>query len=174
MEYNNKENKIFKIMTYNVRCCDDTLRYNIDGTVKTRSKYVINNIIKYMPDLVGFQEVTFSGKKKSIWFDILQEGLKNNYIAVGSGRDSDLKGEGTPIFVNKNTLDIISFGNKWLSNEPEKPGSKFKNSKENPTDGIPRIFTYVIVKNKINNFEYMHINTHLDYKVSSNRVNQVM
>lgn len=40
----------FKIMSYNVRCCDDVLRYEVDGSVQTRVKYVINNILAYMPD----------------------------------------------------------------------------------------------------------------------------
>ena len=66
-----EENK-FKIMSYNVRCCDDTLRYGIDGSVKTRAKYVINNILLYMPDTIGFQEVTISKKPIHMtWFKLL-------------------------------------------------------------------------------------------------------
>ena len=56
----NEELNKFTIMSYNVRCCDDILRYELNGSVKTRVNYVIKNILHYMPDSIGFQEVTIS------------------------------------------------------------------------------------------------------------------
>ena len=77
----NEELNKFTIMSYNVRCCDDTLRYEVNGSVKTRVNYVIKNILYYMPDSIGFQEVTMSSDPKTItWDSLLKDGLKNNYI----------------------------------------------------------------------------------------------
>ena len=56
-------------MSYNVRCANDTLRNNKDGSIKTRSKYVIKNILLYKPDTVGLQEVTVNKNPKvNSWY----------------------------------------------------------------------------------------------------------
>ena len=104
---NNNDYK-FKIMSYNVRCCNDKLRYDIDGSVKTRAKYVINNILLYMPDTIGLQEVTISNNPKQItWFSLLKSGLKEYYEGVGIGRNKGNNGEANPIFYNKTKLELI-------------------------------------------------------------------
>ena len=51
-ENNKEEINKFKVMSYNVRCCDDILRYEVDGSIKTRINYVIKNILYYMPDSI--------------------------------------------------------------------------------------------------------------------------
>ena len=165
-----EENK-FKIMSYNVRCCDDTLRYGIDGSVKTRAKYVINNILLYMPDTIGFQEVTISKKPIHMaWFKLLNEGLKQYYTGVGIGRDADRdRSESNPIFYNKNKFELIEQGTKWLSPNPDIPGSQF----EQPTDGCKRVLTYAILKNNVTNNIFLHVNTHIDYKFLKNRIRQI-
>lgn len=166
-----KEENKFKIMSYNVRCCDDTLRFGIDGSVKTRAKYVINNILLYMPDTIGFQEVTICKNKKDMsWYKFLNEGLKDHYIGVGEGRDYNRKkSEANPIFFNKDKFELIEQGTKWLSPNPDKPNTEFGE----PRDGCRRILTYVILKNKKNNIVFLHVNTHLDYKYLENRVRQI-
>jgi len=167
-KYNNNN---FNVMSYNVRCCNDTLRNGVDGTIKTRVKYIIKNILLYMPDTIGFQEVTISNNPKEItWDSLLKEGLKDYYLGVGKGRDIDRKiSESNPIFYNKNKFELIDHGTKWLSPDPDIPGSRF----DSPWDGCKRILTYVILKNKINNITYMHVNTHLDYKYYENRIRQI-
>ena len=165
-----EENK-FKIMSYNVRYCDDTLRNDIDGTVKTRSKYVINNILLYMPDSIGFQEVTVSKDPKEMtWYKLLNEGLIQYYKGVGLGRNIDSrKSEANPIFYNKNKFELMEGGTKWLSPNPDIPNTEFGK----PTDGCKRILTYAILKNKKNNNVFLHVNTHIDYKYLTNRIRQI-
>ena len=165
-----EENK-FKIMSYNVRYNNDTLRNDIDGSVKTRSKYVINNILLYKPDSIGFQEVTVSrDPKDTTWYTLLNEGLIENYKGVGLGRDIDRRTtEANPIFFNKNKFELLEEGTKWLSPNPDIPNTQF----EKPTDGCRRILTYAILKNKKNNNVYMHVNTHIDYKYLENRIKQI-
>ena len=166
----NEELNKFTIMSYNVRCCDDILRYELNGSVKTRVNYVIKNILHYMPDSIGFQEVTISSDTKTItWDSLLKEGLKNNYIGIGVGRDKGKKSESNPIFYNKNKLILLDQGTKWLSPEPDKPYTEFAP----PRDGCKRILTYAILKNIKSNIIYIHINTHLDYKYTQNRVRQI-
>ena len=146
------------------------MRYNLDGSVKTRSQYVIKNILLYMPDTIGFQEVTISkNPKRMTLFSLLKSGLKDYYEGIGIGRDNRNRSEGTPIFYNKKKFELIEQGTKWLSPTPDIPGSQF----DNPTDGCRRILTYVILKNKINNNVYMHVNTHIDYKFLENRIRQI-
>ena len=157
------ESRKFSIMSYNVRCANDTLRNNIDGSIKTRSRYVINNILLYMPDSVGLQEVTVNKNKKAqSWYKLLIDGLRDHYIGVGEGRDNSRnQTEASPIFYNKNKFDLIEQGTKWLSPTPDVPFT----SLGQPSDGFKRTHTYVILKNKNTGLCYMHINTHLDYKV---------
>jgi len=160
----------FSIMSYNFKGGNDTLRNNVDGSKKTRSKYVINNILLYKPDSIGFQEVTFNKNPKKIsWYKLLSKGLKDYYIGVGEGRDKGNQTEGNPIFYNKHKFELLEQGTKWLSPTPEVPFTQF----EKPNDGYKRIFTYVILKNKIVGNIYMHINTHLDYRVKQNRLRQI-
>ena len=166
---NNKDYK-FKIMSYNVRYGNDTLRYDMDGSVKTRSKYVINNILLYMPDTIGFQEVTISkNPKQKTWFSLLKSGLKDYYEGVGVGRDHRKISEANPIFYNKNKLELIEQGTKWLSPNPDVPGSQFAK----PNDGHSRVLTYAILRNKTTKNVYLHINTHIDCKYLENRIRQI-
>ena len=160
----------FKVMSYNVRYNDDILRYNLDGSVKTRLPRIIKNIFKYNPDTIGFQEVTTHR-----WYPYLKNYLSPNYTSVGLGRESDFSGEAAPIFINTETLELIDNGTKWLSPTPDIPGSKFDDTFSHPTDGLPRVLTFAIVKNKNNNVTYMHINTHLDCLrgYTDNRISQV-
>ena len=164
------ESSKFSIMSYNIKVGNDTLRNNVDGSRNTRIKYTINNILLYKPDSIGFQEVTFNKNPNKIsGYKILNEGLKDYYIGVGQGRDKGNQTEGNPIFYNKDKFELLEQGTKWLSPTPDVPYTKF----ENPSDGYKRTLTYVILKNKIVGNIYMHINTHLDYKVKINRLRQV-
>ena len=98
----NEQLNKFTIMSYNVRCCDDILRYELNGSVKTRVNYVIKNILHYMPDSIGFQEVTISSDTKTItWDSLLKEGLKNNYIGIGVRRDKGKKMNQIQYFITK-------------------------------------------------------------------------
>ena len=172
MEYNfiQKDMYKFKIMSYNVRCADDKLRYEVDGSVKTRVKYIIKNILTYMPDTIGFQEVRISTNPKTqTWDTLLKEGLKDYYIGVGVGRDERKVSEANPIYYNKYKLVLLDQGTKWLSPEPDKPFTAFPK----PSDGLNRIFTFAVLKNIYSNVIYIHINTHLDYKYAQNRVRQI-
>ena len=139
--------------------------------MKTRAQYVINNILLYMPDTIGFQEVTICQNKEDIsWYKILNEGLKDHYIGVGEGRDfNSYRTEANPIFFNKDKLELIEQGTKWLSPNPDKPNTEF----DQPRDGCKRILTYAILKNKINNNVFLHVNTHIDYKYLENRIRQI-
>ena len=95
-------------MSYNVRCANDILRYEVNGSVQTRINYVIKNILYYMPDSIGFQEVTISSDPKiATWYSLIKEKIKNNYIGVGLGRDKGKKTEANPIFYNKNKLELL-------------------------------------------------------------------
>ena len=149
-------------MSYNVKCSNDILRNKVDGSVKTRSKYVINNILFYMPHSVGFQEVIKSKNKKAIsWHKLLTEGLKDYYNCNTTERNH--------IFYNKNKLDLIDQETKWLSPTPDIPYTQFPK----PSDGLTRTLSYAILKNKITGFCYLHINIHLDYKIKQKTIRQI-
>ena len=160
----------FTTMSYNVRYNNDTLRHGKNGSVLTRYPRVIKNIQNYLPDTIGFQEVSTHQ-----WYPIIKTNLSENYNCIGEGRENDLSGEANPICYNKKKLTLIEYGTKWLSPTPDISGSQFEKSDTHPTDEIPRIFTYVIVKNIFNNITYMHINTHLDNYTNDtvNRISQI-
>ena len=169
----NEKKIYFSIMSHNVRNIDDTLRYNQNGSVAVRLPRVIKNILHYSPDTVGLQEITaFKNRNSAAWYPNLNESLNPKYTAVGimgSGQGQGLYG--TPIYVNTEKLEILESGTKWLSPTPDIK-SKFENTTEHPTDGAYEIFTYVIVRRKDEDFTYMHINTHLDYKSWKNRISE--
>lgn len=162
----------FKLMSYNVRCASDHLRNNKNGSFIYRSSILIQNVLKILPDTIGFQEVTSSNSQAN-WYYLLKRGLNSEYKWVGEERDQTNMSEACPIFYNFHKLILLSYGTKWLSETPNIKGSRFLSTKDHPTDGLPRVFTYIIVKNRLTGIVYMHINTHLDYKEYINRRYQV-
>lgn len=115
--------------------------------VKRFAQYM--NTIK--ADSIGTQEMN------SDWLSRLAE-LMPEYDSYGvkrGGDDNEKKSEMNAVFWLKEKYDCIDKGTFWLSETPDEE-SRYDGA------GCNRVCTYVLLKNKENGTEYLHLNTHLD------------
>ena len=98
-----------RVMSFNIRCAEFTAE---------RIDLVIKMVEMYKPSSVGFQEAT------DAWVETLASRLGDEYAYVSCGRDSNKKGEATPIFYLRSRYALIESGTKWMSETPDVPGSK--------------------------------------------------
>ena len=124
-----------------------------------RDNRVVQMVLDYMPDVVGFQETGSS------WMNTLIKKLGTYYNYVGEGRDGGSSGEYNPIFYRKDKFTLLESGTYWLSDTPNKV-SKFSESSLN------RIYTYAKLKRNSDGAVFLHINTHFDHKSSVAREKQ--
>ncbi|MGC8743316.1 MAG: endonuclease/exonuclease/phosphatase family protein [Verrucomicrobiia bacterium] len=137
-----------KVMSFNIRYGDAK-----DGTNgwQFRKELVLQTIKVFDPDLLGMQEVLY----------YQGEYLRTNlpaYGFYGVGREDGVrKGEFAPVLYKTNRFEAIKTGHFWLSETPEVAGSKSWDS------SLPRICTYVLLKDKVANRTILYANTHLDH-----------
>jgi len=106
-----------KIMTFNIRFWNER-----DGlqSWENRKPYFFQILEKYLPDIVGFQEVQPIQMEDLISFLCKQHGYN---LWAFNRSDGDIKSEGCPIFYRN--LTPAEKGIFWLSNTPERPSKHF-------------------------------------------------
>lgn len=138
------------IMTYNVLC---------DKVNSVRYQNVISDVLKQMPDSVGFQEVTGADNSTN-WMQHLKDGLGDTYACVGVQRGDGgnaNRGEYSCIFYRKDLYTLKDSGTKWLSDTPDVI-SKYDES------GYHRIMTWAKLERKSDGAQFVHVNTHLAHE----------
>jgi len=110
-----------------------------------RKPFVIEFLKSHDFDVMGFQEITPE------MFKDLNTHL-DQYESYGIPRDE--MGEASPIFIRKNTFEVLESKTLWLTDTPNLE-SKVKGSH------FARIVTYVILKKDQKKLAFF--NTHLDY-----------
>lgn len=140
-----KSDETVRIVSQNLRYADDLF-----GSVENRSKLFLRLIEEYNPDSFGVQEATQQ------WMAILGDKLRDEYDFVCQMRDEEEVSEASAVFYKKDKYELIDSGNIWLSYTPDVPYSKLQIA------ALPRIATWVVLKNKETGEAYTHINTHLD------------
>lgn len=135
-------------MSYNIRYDNpedeqDNWQYRKDRAA--------NAILFYDVDILGTQEVLYNQLVD------LQNRLPQ-YDVIGVGReDGKEKGEYSALWYKKNRFKLVDSGYFWLSETPQKAGSK-------GWDGAcERIATWAKLQDKISGKEYFALNTHLDH-----------
>ena len=134
----------FSVMTHNLKVGD---------VPADRIERAMTLIYKYMPDTLGVQEA------KTEWMNALNDRLSDYYAIVGEGREGGTKGEYNAILYAKAKYNLIESGTKWLTDTPDEV-SKLPNST------YYRIFTWVLLEDKVTGERYLHVNTHLEGGVS--------
>ena len=130
-------------MSYNVL-------YKIDNGIPDRAEKVIEMVLKYMPDSVGFQEVTWE------WLKILMERLGEHYNCVaGQGATGGMLGEFKPIFYRRDKYRVVTSGTRWLSDTPDIV-SRY------PDSSLYRTFIYAVLRRKSDGKIFVHVNTHME------------
>ncbi len=146
-----------RIMNYNVRYLGP-----FDFGKKTwfyRADLIIDSIEEAQPGIIGFQEVT-------CWqYDYLVETLAG-FDSIISYRDNMINSEGCPIFYRTDLYTLIDKGSFWLSETPEIMSKDWGAAHY-------RICSYVILKDKITEKEFVVFNTHLDHVSDEARINGI-
>jgi endonuclease/exonuclease/phosphatase family metal-dependent hydrolase len=140
---------MLRVLTFNIR-------YNNPGDGPNawplRRDWVAEIIRERKTDLVGMQEA-LPGQIAD-----LEERLPE-YAWYGVGRDDGKHGgEHTPIFYRKDRLERLDQGAFWLSETPEKPGSKSWDT------AITRVAVWLKLKDRKTGQTFFAFNTHFDHR----------
>ncbi len=133
------------VMTFNVRYDNPDDSANAWPNRVTLISDLLEN---EKPDIIGMQEVLYNQYE-------LLDSLLSGYNSVGVGRDDGAKaGEMNPVFFRKDKFDLARTITFWLSENPEKAGSKSWGS------SLPRIVTWMELVNKDSHQHFFIFNTH--------------
>ncbi len=145
-----------KVMSFNLRF--DTPHDGINA-FSLRIPRIIEVIKNESPDIIGFQEVTDSMRKK------MREILPD-YTTVGCGRNANYHGESMLIAFKTELFELVDVKNVWLSETPSIPGTKYGYDHS----GCPRMYTSVLLKHDRIEKPFRFVNTHLDHEGARARV----
>jgi endonuclease/exonuclease/phosphatase family metal-dependent hydrolase len=134
-----------KVMTFNLRVAT---AFDLWNTWDFRRGQVVERIRSFDPDLLGTQE-GLNGME-----DYLKQELPE-YTFFGVGRnDGKHSGEFCGVFYKTSRFEKLAGGTFWLSNHPEKVGSKAWGS------WFPRIVTWVELRPREGGQPFYWFNTH--------------
>lgn len=135
-------------MTYNIRF--DNLGDGLNAW-PLRKDWVAKIIRDEKPDVVGLQEALRNQ------IDDLAKRL-DGFGWYGLGRDDGKQGgEHAPLFYRQERFDLLDKGSLWLSETPDKPGSKGWDA------ALPRVATWLKLKDKSTAREWLVCNVHFDH-----------
>lgn len=137
-----------RVMSYNIRM--DTPD---DGNNQwSRRRFRVFHVIRrYRPDVFGVQEA-LSNQVADL------QGAFQSFSWYGVGRDDGAQnGEHSAIFYRKDRFELQDQGTFWLSPTPDVPGSKGWDA------ALPRICTWVVLRDRRSHQRIAHFNTHLDH-----------
>ncbi len=137
-----------RVMTFNIRY--DEPRDGVNAWPNRKQK--VADVIKFhKADLVGVQEALLTQLK-----DL--EKLLPDFASCGVGRtDGKDAGEFSAILYRRSRFMLIATNTFWLSETPEKPGSKGWDA------ALPRIVTWAKFKDRVTGKTFVHFNTHFDH-----------
>ncbi len=144
-----------KVITFNIRY--DNPRDSINAW-PNRKDLLIKFLQEEKPDLFGLQE--------ALWHQYAAiDSAMIGYSSAGAGRDDgQKKGEMNPLFVNNERFEIVLGNTFWLSETPGVPGTKGWGA------SLPRIVTWVELKEKDTGRKLFYFNTHFAHDSDSARV----
>jgi endonuclease/exonuclease/phosphatase family metal-dependent hydrolase len=147
-----------KVMSFNIR-----YSYGKENEAKPENNWTdakfprrertIRVIRDYNPDLLGVQEA------RHLQIVDLREALPK-YDFYGVARDDGREeGEYVGIFYLNKRFERIGAGSFWLSDTPEKPGTSFYKV----PNAVPRMASWVKLRDKESGREFVLLNTHWDH-----------
>lgn len=137
-----------KVMTYNIRY--DNPGDGVNAWPKRMDK-VVDLIKKHDPDVLGVQEAL-----KNQLDDLVLNLEGYEYVGVGRD-DGKTKGEYSAILFKKARFSLLEKNTFWLSETPDKPGSK------NWDAAITRLVTLAKLQDKMLGKPLVFANTHYDH-----------
>jgi endonuclease/exonuclease/phosphatase family metal-dependent hydrolase len=144
-----------KVMTFNIRYDNPADSIN---SWPNRASLVCDFLKKEKPDLLGLQE--------ALWYQYEQiDSAISGYSSLAKGRDDGKKqGEMNPVFYSVNRFEYKNGNTFWLSSTPSKAGSRGWGA------SLPRIVTWVELKDKKTGKPLFYFNTHFAHDSDSARV----
>ena len=138
-----------KVGSYNVRLSSGDR--NTPNAWIERREDLIAHIKELDLDVFGMQEVRPDAA------EYFRKQL-DDWVFVGEHRGSDRKSdEASPVFYRKSRFEAKKAGTFWLSETPDKPGSRGWKAM------CPRVCSYVILKDKRTGKTFCFANTHTDH-----------
>jgi len=144
----------FRVVIYNIRYDNPNDGPNV---WKNRREAMVKYLRETKADLIGMQEVLPQQR------DYLAEQL-TDYAWYSVGRDDGVKGEATPIFYRQERYELQGKGTFWLSDTPDKAGSQGWDA------GLPRVVSWVKLRDKPNGKSLLFVNTHFDNRGAAARL----
>jgi endonuclease/exonuclease/phosphatase family metal-dependent hydrolase len=137
-----------RVMSFNVRfgTADDG-----ENSWANRKELLVETIRQFAPHLLGTQEML------RFQADYLVQSLPD-YHYVGQSRVPDKPDEECGIFVHKGRFHTLEQGHFWLSETPERPGSKSWDS------SLPRMATWLKLYDQDAKQPLHILNTHFDHR----------
>ena len=135
------------------------MSFNIKtGQSGSNGSLVVDTIKEYAPNMFGVQEAD------SGWMSTLKNSFGSVYTCVGEARGGFFDTEHSAIFYRTDMFNCLESGTKWLSNTPDKSGSKYSYTENGTTytANYARIMTYVVLQRKSDGAIFLYVNTHLD------------
>lgn len=138
-----------KIVSFNIRCCDD------DGgnSIEERSKRLFQVLNSISPDVIGFQEY------RPQWEDYIKNYFSKDYdmfCKYRSETSNDV--EASPILWKRDKYDLVKSGYFWLSDTPEIESKGWDEKYD-----CYRMCAYVILKDKNSGTIFNLMNTHFGF-----------
>jgi endonuclease/exonuclease/phosphatase family metal-dependent hydrolase len=145
---NEKDKNALRVMTFNIRYNEPRDGVNAWANRKTK----VADVIRFhKADLVGVQEAQFNQIQ-----DL--EKLLPGFAWCGVGRDGESAGEFSAIFYRKDRFKLLQTSTFWLSETPEKAGSKGWDA------DFPRIVTWAKFQDRVSKKTFFQFNTHFDHR----------
>lgn len=144
-----REREYLNVMTFNIRFNNPSDSAN---NWAFRKELVSSQVLFHETHILGVQEALFDQIQE------LQERLPS-YKRIGVGRDDGgIKGEFSAIFFDSTRFEAVTSGTIWLSPTPSTAGSRGWDA------ALPRIATWVRLRDKYTSHLVNVINTHFDHQ----------
>lgn len=138
------------VMSFNIRRRFDRLTWPAADRWGLRKQRLRTFLGANHPHILGSQEAM---PDQARW---VQESLGSEYGRIGLGRGKDLDGEGTPIFFDRDRLEVEDWEQVALSDSPAVPGSTGWGNT------IPRIAVIAHMRDRATAARFTFVNTHFD------------
>lgn len=145
-----------KVMTFNLRFATAS---DGENAWDKRKEFLAETIRAFNPDLLGTQETLASQR------DYLSRAFPTHAVFAAGRDDGKDKGEMAALYWNTSRFEKLDGGHFWLSDTPERVGSKGWDS------ALPRIATWVKLR-EINSAKkpVLFLNVHLDHQGAKARL----
>lgn len=141
-------------MTFNLKFAENT-----PPNAWSARRPVVRELVRNArPDVMGTQE----GLPDQLR-DLAQD-LAPDYEWIGEGREGGGAGEYVAVLFRTDRLRAVESGNYWLSETPERPGSRSRGA------NLPRMVTWVRFEDRAAGRDFYLINTHFDHESGNARV----